>query len=128
MEPHDLKSNPSPDDARLDAWLRTHTALPLLPDDGFSHRVLTALPAPVHQSRRAPRLLAILLGAAAGVGLAAFKFFTVAPVEFSLLPIGSEATDALAQLTDPKLHVALAVTVVTLAFVFWGDVRRRVGL
>lgn len=128
MEPNDLKSPTPPDDAHLEAWLRTHAALPALPDDGFSPRVLTALPAPARHSRVSPRLLAILLGAAAGVALAAFKFLAAAPLEFSPLPIGSEATAALAQLVDPKLLMAVAVTVVTLAFVFWRDVWRRVGL
>jgi hypothetical protein len=125
MEPNDLKPTP-PDDASLDTWLRAHAALPTLPDDGFSHRVLTALPA--RRSHTSPRLLAIALGAVLGIGFAAAKFATGAPVDFSLPALGPEATDALAHLTDPKLHAALGVTVVTLAFVFWRDVRRRVGL
>lgn len=127
MEPNDLKSTP-PDDAVIEAWLRAHVSLPALPDNGFSHRVLTALPVPARCSRASPRRLAILLGAVVGTGLAAFKVFTVAPVEFSLSPIAPEATDALAQLADPKLHMALGVTIITLAFVFWRDLRQRVGL
>jgi hypothetical protein len=127
MEPNDLKSTP-PDDAPFEAWLRASAALPPLPDDGFSRRVLSALPAPAGRSPVSPRLLSILLGAALGAALAAYKAFTAAPVEF-VLPVPSPgATDALAQLADPKLHVALGVTVLTLAFVFWRDVRRRVGL
>lgn len=127
MEPNDLKSTP-PDDAQLETWLRTNATLPPLPDDGFSQRVLTALPAPVRRSRVSPRLLAIFVGAAAGTGVATFKFFTGTPIDFSLPPLGPETTDAFAQLADPKLNVALGVTVVTLVFVFWRDVRRRVGL
>ena len=127
MEPNDLKSTP-PDDAVIEAWLRAHVSLPALPDNGFSHRVLTALPVPARCSCVSSRRLAILLGAVVGTGLAAFKVFTVAPVEFSLSPIAPEATDALAQLADPKLHMALGVTIITLAFVFWRDLRQRVGL
>ncbi len=127
MEPNDLKSTP-PDDAQLETWLRAQTALPVLPDDGFSHRVLTVLPAPQRRAVISPRMLAITLGAVAGIGFAAVKFATGATVEFNLPPLGPEATDALAQLTDPKLHTALGVTVATLAYVFWRDVRRRVGL
>ena len=127
MEPNDLKSLP-PDDAQLEAWLRANSSLPTLPDDGFAQRVLTALPAPARRSRVSPRLLVIFVGAAAGAALAAFKFFTATPVEFNLPSIGPEATDALAHLIDPKLHTALGVTAVTLAYVFWRDLRRRVGL
>jgi hypothetical protein len=127
MEPHDLKSTP-PDDAQLEAWLRANAALPALPDDGFSHRVLTALPAPPRRAALSPRLLAIALGAVAGIGLAALKFATGAPVDFNLPAAGPEFADMLTQLADPKLHTALGVTVVSLAFVFWRDVRRRAGL
>jgi hypothetical protein len=127
MEPNDLKYTP-PDDEALEAWLRTHASLPTLPDNGFSHRVLTALPTPARSSRLSPRLLAILLGAVVGTGLAVFKLLTVAPVEFTVSPMAPEAINALAQLADPKLHMALGVTIITLACVFWRDLRRRVGL
>jgi hypothetical protein len=50
MEPNDLKS-PAPDDA-LEAWLRTSSSLPPLPDDGFSRRVLAALPPPASRLSR----------------------------------------------------------------------------
>lgn len=125
MEPNDLKPNPPPDDAHLDGWLRANAALPPLPDDGFSRRVLTALPAP---ARRSARLVVIALGAVVGIGFAAIKFATGAPVEFYLPAVGPEFADTLVQLTDPRLHTALGVTVVTLAFVFWRDLRRRVGI
>lgn len=126
MESNDLKSTP-PDDAQLENWLRTNAALPPLPDDGFSHRVLTALPTP-QRSRVSLRLLVIGIGAVAGLGFAAVKFATGAPVEFVLPAVGPEFAGTLAQLTDPKLHVALGVTLVTLVCVFWPDLRRRVGL
>jgi hypothetical protein len=126
MEPDDLKSTP-PHDAPGDARLRASLTLPPLPDDGFSDRVLTVLPRP-QKSHLSPRRLAIVLGAVTGIGFAAVRFATDAPVEFNLPAVGPEFADTLTQLTDPKLHTALGVTVVTLAFVFWRDVRLRVGL
>ncbi len=128
MEPNDLKSSPSPDDAPLEAWLRTHAALPPLPDAGFAQRVLTALPAPPRRAGNAPRLIVIGLGAMAGLAFAAWPFLAGASIELHLPALDPETATALAQLTDPKLHAALGVTVLTLAFVFWSDLRRRVGL
>lgn len=127
MEPNDLKSSPPPDDAPLETWLRANTALPPLPDAGFSQRVLTALPAQPRRAGISPRLFVIGLGAVAGMGFVAFKLLAGAPVELNL-PAPEMETAALAQLADPKLHAALGVTVVTLAFAFWPDLRRRVRL
>ena len=126
MESNDLKSPTPPDDARFDTWLRSHAALPPLPDAGFSQRVLTALPAPQRRTGVSPRLLTIGLGAVAGLGFAAIKFGTGTSVDFNLP--APEAAAALTQLADPKLHVALGVTVISLAVVFWRDLRRRMGL
>ncbi len=128
MEPSNLNPNPRPDDEQPDAWLRRHASLAPLPDDGFSRRVLTALPPPARRPRASARLWVILLGAAAGTGLAAFKSFTTASVEFGWSALGPETTATLAQLTDPQLHVALGVTVLALAFAFWPEVQRRLGL
>lgn len=128
MEPNDLKSNTPPDDTQLEAWLRTSAALPPLPDAGFSLRVLTALPAPPRRAGISPRLLVIGGGAMAGIVFAAWQFLAGAPLELSLPAPDPEAAAALAQLADPKLHVALGVTVVSLVFVFWRDLRRRVRL
>lgn len=127
MEPNDLNSPAPAEDAQLDAWLRTHAALPPLPDDGFSRNVLAALPPP-QKSRTMSRRLAIALGAVAGIGFAAWQFFAGTPVEFNLPAPDPEIATVLAQLADPKLHTALGVTVLALAFVFWRDLRRRVGL
>ena len=43
MEPTDLNPKSS-DDEQIDSWLRASSAVPPLPDDGFSARVLAALP------------------------------------------------------------------------------------
>lgn len=128
MEPNDLNSPTSPDDAPLETWLRTHAALPPLPDAGFSRRVLTALPVPSRRARISPRLFVIGVAAMAGIAFALCPLLAGAPIELHLLAPDPEAAAALAQLTDPKLHAGLGVTVLTLTFVFWSDLRRRVGL
>lgn len=128
MEPDNLNPPPPSNDTRLEAWLRTNTALPPLPDDGFSRRVLAALPAPQRTPGVSPRLCAIAAGATLGIGFAALKLFTAAPDEFSLPVLGPEAADAFEHLTDPKLHVALGVTVLTLGFAFWRKLRQLMSL
>jgi len=90
--------------------------------------VLAALPAPQRRTGVSPRLFAIGIGTVVGLGFATLKFGTGASVDFNLPAPDPETAAVLAQLTDPKLHVALGVTVITLAFVFWRDLRRRVGL
>lgn len=128
MESHDLKSNRPPDDAQFEGWLRSAAPLPILPDDGFSQRVLAALPASRRRAGISPRALAIAVGALAGIGLATVTFATGARADFTLPATGIEFSDTLAQLADPKLHIALGITVVSLGFVFLRDLRRWVRL
>ena len=68
MEPNDLNSLP-PDEAQLDAWLRASTTQPPLPDDGFSQRVLSALPPPARPDS-VRRLWFCVAGALIGGGVA----------------------------------------------------------
>ena len=69
MEPTDLKNIP-PDDAQLEAWLRSANPAAPLPDDGFTPRVLAALPpsTAAHGVRR--RMLCVTAGAIAGTVVA----------------------------------------------------------
>ena len=68
MESTDLK-NELPDDAQLEAWYRAHLVIPPLRDDGFSPRVLAALPTPARRSA-AQRRLFCLVGALLGTVIA----------------------------------------------------------
>jgi len=126
MEPNDLNL-PPPDDAQLEAWLRTSASLPPLPDDGFTSRVVGALPAPVAR-RSTRRLWVCVAGALVGVTVAAVKITTTTDFMWRVPALAPEAVQSLQQLADPRLLVVLAVTVASLLFVFWSDLRRFVRL
>jgi len=64
MESDDLKAM-QPDDASLEALLRTAGPQAPLPDDGFSRRVIAVLPPPPQSPRQ--RLWVCVVGAAAGL-------------------------------------------------------------
>ena len=124
MEPANLKSN-SPDDD-LEAWLHAHAAGPTLPDDGFSRRVLAALPSlsprPASSSLRWGLCLA---GALAG-GAMAFLSARQNPGAPQNLPdLLQSLIAASVSLSDPSVGSALAVTVVSLAFVYWREIRAK---
>jgi hypothetical protein len=122
MESNDLKAN-RPDDAQLEAWLRTSASLPSLPDEGFTRDVLAALPPPV-QTRVTARALACLAGALVGIGIAVFQF-----QQTSDLPRFDEALLAsLERLSQPTVGLAVGVTLLSLAYVFWSELRSLVRL
>lgn len=121
MESDELKT-PAPDDAQLEAWLRSSTFLPALPDDGFSSRVLAALPPP---KRRFPaRVLVCLAGGAVGMAVAARPLLAAGNLLDDLPALDAALVSAFDQLANPALGVAASVTLATLAYVFWRDLRR----
>lgn len=124
MESPDLKSN-SPDDAQLEGLLRAHSTLPPLRDDGFSARVVAALP-PAVTPRAAAATSPVrgwLIGAAAllGVVVAARPGGSgaAAPGAADQLEAFFAAIQpALAPLADPSVLLALLVSAISLAFVY----------
>ena len=116
MEPNDLKSLP-PDDAQLEAWLRTSTMQPPLPDDGFTQRVLTALPPPARR-HSALRLWFCVAGALTGGGVAAFGVFGSGSQTADLTDLQAAILATLAQLTVPAFGLAVGITTVSLWFAF----------
>lgn len=118
MESPDLKSTP-PDDAALEAWLRAHSALPPLPDAGFSHRVLATLPRPHPAPRHHARRSWLCLAAVAAGGALALG---------GVLGSAHAVTDDLfvslnSPLATPPALIAFAVTACSLWFAFRDRVR-----
>lgn len=126
MEPNDLNS-PSSDDPQLEAWLRASAALPPLPDNGFTSRVVATLPVTTAQ-RSTQRMWFCVAGALVGLAVAALKIFTAPDLAISVPTITPDAARAMEQLADPKLLVAVAVTAASLAFAFRPKRRRLVRL
>lgn len=139
MEPSNLNSasSESNDDARLESWLRQSATD--LPDDGFSQRVLAALPPP-RTTSDAPshfrfRESIIAVGALAGVALAGWRIGVGASgADGNGAALASRLHDNIAEIShafsqttaaslDPALSLAATVTLCSLAFVF----RRNLG-
>jgi len=111
MESEHLNPNQSGDD-RLDEWLRHDAAAPL-PDDGFSFRVLAALPP---RRAKAPAGRMWMLPAAGLVaGLAIVISRGGAPTGLDVSPIGVLMTDLGSALPESSLGLALVVVAAVLA-------------
>jgi hypothetical protein len=114
MEPTDLKPTP-PDDAALEAWLRTNRSLPPLPDAGFSNRVLTALPRSFQRrvQRSVGCIAAVILGSALALA--------------GVLGAGHGVTDDLfVSLNNPLAAPPALVAFVVAAGSVWFAFRHRV--
>ena len=123
MEPANL--NPPPDrddDARLEAMLRE--PIPLLADDGFSARVLRALPPPPPAPALWPRVSLCAVSAALGILVA---FVGAAPwvnlnenwasVHAAFAPVG-------ARLSEPAVLAALVVALASVVYALRPSFRR----
>ena len=109
--------NPPPnDDARLAALVRQ--SAPELADDGFSARVLTALPA--REAVRRPRLRFVFCaaGAAAGIGFAYWQGASWSALREGLTPLLAPTARLVAVFADPGIVLALTVTAASLLFVY----------
>ena len=107
-----------PEDDDLDVQLRTHFFAPPLADDGFSQRVLTALPAPQQKSLQFKRRLVCAVGSAAGVAAAAIGFIKSEDFEPALTALDHTLTLAFGQLVTGPVVLALGLAILSLAFAF----------
>jgi hypothetical protein len=127
MEPANMNPHPDRADAHLEALLREPA--PAVPDDGFSARVLTALPPPVGTPLPWTRV-AICTGLA--VTLTMVALILAGPVDAwaaSWSLVESALAPVAAQLLDPKVLIALAVATASVSYAFWSSSgrTRRMG-
>ena len=118
MESPNLNSTP-PDDVALEVWLRSNQHLAALPDDGFTHRVVTALPRPnqSHVNRWWFSLAGLVTGGSIAVaGL----------ISSNVLMDEAWLTTFEKALSSPTLLGALAITVCSLTYAFSNELRRIV--
>lgn len=126
MEPTDLK-NDSPESVQLETWLRSEAAATPLPDDGFSRRVLAALPARTPRLSR-QRLWFCLGGALLGVIVTLVGLQRPGSLAVDLPALGPVFTQAVSQLATPAVGGALGLAVLSLGFAFRRELRPLVGL
>lgn len=122
MEPADLNSS-TPESLALERLLRA-PARPL-PDDGFSSRVLTALP-PIRR-RFFQKTLVCAGGALAGVVCASLQGVTWGDWQSVPQQTLSIMLSAIPRLTDPRFALALVATFLSLLFAFRHELRRSLS-
>ncbi len=111
MESEPLNPDPS-EEARLDEWLR-HDAAASLPDDGFSSRVLGALPARRSRAPAGPMWMLPALGVVAGLAIVIARGGAFTGLDVS--PISGLMTDLGSALPESTLGLALVAVVAVLA-------------
>jgi hypothetical protein len=116
MEPTDLNSS-APDDARLEAWYRANLSAAPLPDDGFTRRVLVALPNSSRHVARG-RLWYCLAGAALGTVVAALGMASSQSVSAGFSALGADVGAALVRLNRPEVGCAVVITLGSLWLAF----------
>ena len=122
MEPADLNS-PANEDPRLEAMLRS--AAPNLPDDGFSTRVLAALPQAVEQRVSWRRALFCVVGAGVGVSLALWQGVSWPELQSGIERFATTLANAGPSLANPMFAAALVVTLLSLLVAFQSELREK---
>ena len=124
MEPSDLTpSSKMGDEAQLDALLRR--AAPPLTDDGFSARVLAALPAAPEQRTSWRRSIFCLVGALAGCGFAFWRGLAASDWEAGFERVATAFLNLGPAFADPLVGAALVVAVLSLGVAFWTELREN---
>jgi len=116
----------SPDDARIEAWLRMNSAAEPLADVGFSARVLAALPPPPATESERRRTWLCIVGAMSGAILTAAQGSRWSEAARQFAGLTTEFRAAFTPVADPSLAVGLAFAAAALAFVYWRELRARV--
>lgn len=122
MEPEKLNSSPA-DDSAFDEWLRTGVRPPEMADNGFSRAVVQRLPAP-RMARSTSRVLVCLVAMALGLALMLGSVIRTPAAAFDMGTVDSQLQQALAALGTPGVGGAIAVALLSLAYVFRPELRR----
>lgn len=131
MEPANLNSS-APDDTQLEALLRQRAAP--LPDDGFSMRVVAALPprnattptsAPAKDPQRT-RMFVFFAGGVCGAAVAVLGLTLKQGSGADLIETVTALQQNLAVFADTRVALALGVAAVSLLYVFWPLGRKRI--
>jgi len=123
MESADLNSSANAnDDARLEAMLRR--ASPALPDNGFSARVLAALP-PEAEATPWRRIAFCVAGAAAGCGFALWQGVSWPELQADAAQFSAKLANAGSALDNPMFGAALVVTALSLLVAFRTELREK---
>jgi len=109
------------DDQRLKELLARVS--PSLSDNGFSARVLAALPAKAAAQTFPTRFAVCFIGALAGLALAWNKGVTPDALELAADQLRGSFTRVSPRLMDPAVLVAFAVASLSLLYAFKGDQR-----
>lgn len=120
MESSDLSPHSS-DDASFESWLRSNSQLPVLPDDGFTHRTCRALPTP--DRRYVKRSWFCAAGLLAGTLFALVGLFVSHGSAEA-----SRITEFDFNLSSPAALAAWAITAASLGYAFRGELRRFLHL
>lgn len=114
MEPANLTPTPDRDDARLAALLGEPARA--LPDDGFSARVLAALPPPTRVPTRRSRVSWCVAAAGLGTFVALAGAAPWADLRESWSPVLSALAPVSASFSDPDVLAALVVALASVIY------------
>ena len=117
---------PPSEDAQIRSLLSEHQ--PPLSDDGFSNRVMAALPAPVTRRNTSLRAAVCALGAAAGCVVAWQGVSGFGAWDQSSQHLRTALAEAAVGMSDTRFLVAIAVTAASLAYAFKRELRNVVRM
>ena len=110
-----MNSSPDPD-SRLEEWLRQSG--PMLPDEGFSARVMASLPPPAAASRPVRRWLVCSVGAVGGLLYALVRTPSWPEVTGGLARVINSLDTPMALFVDPTVAIMAFVTALSLLYAF----------
>ena len=100
-------------------------AAPPLPDDGFSARVVTALPTTPQPAPTWPRTVFCVGGALLGVGFAFWQGVRLPDLKLGLVQFEGLAASSIQFFGDPLFAAAIVLTLASLLVAFRAELRDK---